>query len=225
MKGLYQFLLPVRSNNGAISYEKARIAWEKLALTNAGGFTYLGQHQGVWQSPTAVAVRDDIHLYQVLCDQAAAHLLYGEAFKLFPDQEAFLLAEIGSGDIWGREEYAAHVEPFVSEASRVTLPEGGRYEVGRGTEPNPRYNPNPEAGTWDVSQSVSHQLRAYERLIRETLWSLDAARSAIRKDAVGYRTHNAANLDGGANGKPGQHEAALIVAEKLLAKLVETDII
>jgi hypothetical protein len=71
----------------------------------------------------------------------------------------------------------------------------------------------------DLAQSVVRRLSAYERTIREAGWRLDAALSARRKDAVGYRTRNAANPDGGANERPGELEAALKEAQRILERL------
>jgi hypothetical protein len=100
---LYQFLLPARSNSGAISYEKPRQAWEKLALDTCGGFTAFGPCLGQWKGSHSVMV-DDLFAYTVAASYDQHEALVNACFSLFPDQEAFAVADLGTLDIISREE-------------------------------------------------------------------------------------------------------------------------
>ena len=79
---------------------------------------------------------------------------------------------------------------------------------------NEDYENDPE-----YAVEIAKELRDISRHISDVAWELDAAISAVRKDSVGYRTHNAANFDGGRNAKPGQLNIALRKAKAILKRI------
>jgi len=100
---LYQFNLPTNTNAG-LSYEKARNDWAAKALELAGGYTLLpGFALGFWKAPGSPRIyKDTIAVYQVACVSRVAGLLLAEFWKLFPDQEAAFMADLGPASIIDR---------------------------------------------------------------------------------------------------------------------------
>lgn len=102
---LYQFILPVRSNDGRTSYEKARATWTAAAIDMAGGITECGgAWQGAYRMSSGDIVREEVAVYLIACSVADREELVRLAFKLFPDQEALYVSDVGSTDIISREE-------------------------------------------------------------------------------------------------------------------------
>jgi hypothetical protein len=96
MRTLYQFVLPDVANDGVTDYSDARRAFERDALSIAGGYTYLGTAIGAWQDKGRV-FHERNHVYHVAADAKAAARLTNAAFDRFPDQYAIYRAEIGKG--------------------------------------------------------------------------------------------------------------------------------
>lgn len=95
---LYQFNLPTNTNGG-LSYELARKAWEKEALTMAGGYTLApGFALGYWKGD-ARTYKDTLAVYQVACYPDVLEYLKGAFWRLFPDQEALFCADLGPASI------------------------------------------------------------------------------------------------------------------------------
>lgn len=69
------------------------------------------------------------------------------------------------------------------------------------------------------AEGVADRLRDFSQTVDQLSWDLDAALSALRKDAAGYRRRTKANPDGGDNSAPGELEAALGAAERFLARI------
>lgn len=69
------------------------------------------------------------------------------------------------------------------------------------------------------AEVVADKLRAFSQKVDALAWDLDAALSAVNKDAVGYRVGTKANPTGGPNSLPGELEAALVKAEAFLMAL------
>lgn len=96
---LYQFALPLKTNDGSASYERQLLIWEELAI-DEGGFTNLGDRSGAWRDDkTGVVYRETMRGYQFAGTVSAAYRLLDAAKALFPDQLAFYLASIGAAEI------------------------------------------------------------------------------------------------------------------------------
>lgn len=98
---LYQFNIPTNTNAG-LSYELARKSWEKVALEAAGGFTLApGFSTGVWTGE-ARTYRETMAIYTVACEPPVRAILEGAFWRLFPDQEAMFVADLGPAYITSR---------------------------------------------------------------------------------------------------------------------------
>ena len=102
---LYQFILPVRSNDGRQSYEKARIAWVSRAVDIAGGITECGTMQGAYRMASGDIAREEVATYLVASSSNGREELIRLAFKLFPDQEALYVSEIGTTTIIAAKQF------------------------------------------------------------------------------------------------------------------------
>lgn len=71
-----------------------------------------------------------------------------------------------------------------------------------------------------LAEEISDELATLTAPLEAVAWEIDAALSAIRKDAAGYRSANAANPDGGTNYTPGELEAAVKRGRQLLLALI-----
>lgn len=93
---LYQFNIPTNTNAG-LSYELARKSWAAEALTLAGGYTLLpGFAEGFWKGEGSPRVyKDTMAIYHVACDPVVLKALKVAFWRLFPDQEALFLADLG----------------------------------------------------------------------------------------------------------------------------------
>lgn len=105
---VYQFLLPLQTNDKSLSYACELYAWEQRALQEAGGFTDLGVRRGVWRDPeTGKTYDEQMACYQVAfldcLAEAKVKELTEAAFELFTDQLAFYVAQVGTADIAQRE--------------------------------------------------------------------------------------------------------------------------
>lgn len=133
MQTLYQFVLPDVANDGVTDYSDARRAFERDALSIAGGYTYLGTAIGAWQDKGRV-FHERNHVYHVAADAKAAARLTNAAFDRFPDQFAIYRAEIGKGamverrraDVGETRDAATlppfvHVPPLAASAAPLTL--------------------------------------------------------------------------------------------------------
>jgi len=69
------------------------------------------------------------------------------------------------------------------------------------------------------AEATADRLRRFAQKVEDLSWALDAAISAVDKDASGYRCQSAANPDGGRNALAGELEAALFKAEAFLLSL------
>ncbi|HLZ23656.1 MAG TPA: hypothetical protein VKQ30_16215 [Ktedonobacterales bacterium] len=99
---MYRFFLPLATNAG-LSTEHARKAWEAEALKLAGGFTLNAFADGVWKSPDAPRVfKDRIAPYDVACEPRVGAALEDAFWRLFPDQEALALVNLGPASIISR---------------------------------------------------------------------------------------------------------------------------
>jgi hypothetical protein len=105
---LWQFTLPTHTNN-RLSYEFARKQWAAEAVKLAGGVTVPQTFcDGVWRGDNGDEFRDQVALYTVAADADVADKLLAAAFRLFPDQEAFLRVDLGEASIIPRP---ARIEP------------------------------------------------------------------------------------------------------------------
>lgn len=96
---LFEIALPVFENNGR-SYEASLLAWEELALERAGGFTRRPDGVGQWGDCDRGRIYEDVmRPYHVACSAETMAALLADAFKLFPDQVAIFVAEIGTATI------------------------------------------------------------------------------------------------------------------------------
>lgn len=100
---LIQFNIPTNTNAG-LSYELARKSWEKEALALAGGYTLApGFSQGVYTGVVPPTIyRETMAIYTVACEPRVAELLEGVFWRLFPDQEALFVADLGPASIIAR---------------------------------------------------------------------------------------------------------------------------
>lgn len=92
---LYRFTLPLATNAG-LSTEKARKDWEQEALKLAGGFTLLPFADGAWRDDTGRTMKDRVALYEVGCAPKIGLALADCFWRLFPDQEALFIAQLGT---------------------------------------------------------------------------------------------------------------------------------
>lgn len=97
---LYRFTLPTHTNAG-LSYELARKGFSREALTVAGGFTEQPIAQGVWEGD-ARTYRETVVSYDVATNEEGSAKLLAAAFRLFPDQEALFVADLGPCAIHSR---------------------------------------------------------------------------------------------------------------------------
>lgn len=102
---LFRFTLPTHTNAG-LSYELARKAFSREALKVAGGFTEQPIAQGVWEGDSRT-YRETVVCYDVATDTGGSQALLEAAFRLFPDQEAIFVADLGSCAIHARPPAAA----------------------------------------------------------------------------------------------------------------------
>ena len=94
----YKIALPVNSNSGA-PYDKAREAWEGMALIIAGGYTREGsQACGAWMNAGHV-YKEPMQGYTIAASREHFARLVGAAFDLFPDQLAIYTARGGNAEI------------------------------------------------------------------------------------------------------------------------------
>lgn len=73
------------------------------------------------------------------------------------------------------------------------------------------------------ARRLADNLRRYSQELDALSWNLDSALSSLDKDDAGYRTANAANRTGGANGFPGEIREAVLAAEKRFPWLKPTE--
>ncbi len=98
---LYQFNLPTNTNAG-LTYGPARTSWEAEALKLAGGYTLApGFASGVWKGESRV-YKETIAVYQVACEPRVGAALEDAFWRLFPDQEALFVADLGPASIINR---------------------------------------------------------------------------------------------------------------------------
>lgn len=113
---LYQFTLPTHTNN-RLSYEFARKQWAAEAVKIAGGVTVPQTFcDGVWKNDAGDEFKDQVALYTVACDELSADKLTAAAFRLFPDQEAFLVVDLGEARILPRP-VRSEVLPSAADAA------------------------------------------------------------------------------------------------------------
>lgn len=103
---LHQFNLPEQHNDGSRDYALQRIMWSERAVELAGGYTYLGTHQGAWGNNKREVQIEPMHVYQVACSDNVASLLTADALDLFYDQSSIFVATIGTARIAERQEVA-----------------------------------------------------------------------------------------------------------------------
>ena len=96
-KRLWEFQLPEATNAGD-PYVLSLHEWEDTALGHAGGYTRLPAGDGFWRDGQ-VTYQDRMVLYRVLCDRDTMQTLLDAAFRLFPDQTAIFVADIGTATI------------------------------------------------------------------------------------------------------------------------------
>lgn len=124
MRNLYQFVLPDVANDGVTDYSDARRAFERDALSIAGGFTYLGTAQGAWVDNGKV-FRERNHVYHVATNAKDAAEITNRAFNHFPDQFAIYRAEIGKGALVERRKADVGEDmpapPLAAAAAPLTL--------------------------------------------------------------------------------------------------------
>ncbi len=203
MTKLHRFLLPVRTNNGALSYEKAREKWLEKALAFAGGYTDYGQVSGVWQGSHGV-IKDELWAIDVGLNGLGVELLKQAFFDLFHDQLALAVACGENLTVIDRTEWSL---PDKAEAE----------EIGRYTE-----SPSGVAlalPTDAIIEADAGRLRAAVGPLVAASWRLDAAISAVRKDRAAYRRGNSKGGSAGANAVPGELETAYFAALKILFSL------
>jgi hypothetical protein len=95
---VYQFALPTDDNAGA-GYQLALTLWEQQALDLAGGFTDLGERPGSWRGDGGAIYSEIMQWYEVATDVTTKNRLMREAVRLFPDQKAFYVSELGRAEI------------------------------------------------------------------------------------------------------------------------------
>lgn len=70
--------------------------------------------------------------------------------------------------------------------------------------------PKPEtAKELDYAERALDAARKFAQRVEQLTWDLEAALSAVEKDAAGYRTRNKANPDGCENATPGDVNEAV----------------
>lgn len=105
---LYEIALPKLDNAGR-DCTAALLAWEQVALTNAGGFTRLPHAVGAWRGNDGREYHDIMQCYRVAVDTAPQFApLLNSAFVLFPDQVAIFYAQIGTATIRYRNTQEVH---------------------------------------------------------------------------------------------------------------------
>lgn len=102
---LFEIAVPTKANDGA-SYDVALSMWEDVVLKTAGGFTRMPDVDGYWRDPSnGKLYKDRMRGYRVaLGGYHERDTLVREAFKIFPDQVAIFVSEIGSATIVNRED-------------------------------------------------------------------------------------------------------------------------
>lgn len=129
----YLFLAPAHRNDGG-SYEGARVAFEMHCVRTLGGITQAPIVQGQWYSEKSGRVmRDTTIPYYISCESSAIAGIMEHAFKLFPDQEALFVTELGGAYILSRLDY--------ENVGRCTIPELQPLEAvvqGAGIQSDPR---------------------------------------------------------------------------------------
>jgi hypothetical protein len=71
----------------------------------------------------------------------------------------------------------------------------------------------------DRGYELSDELAQVTSDVEGVCWELDSSLSAVVKDAAGYRVHTLAEPNGGGSYEPGELEAAVARAERLLVAL------
>lgn len=102
---VYQFNLPVYDNMGSSLMNEVR-AWEVGAVALAGGFTLL-DGRGAWKD--GEIQREEMRVYQVMCEQETFEQLLADAFRLFRDQKALFTISLGDGAVYHRTEWATEM--------------------------------------------------------------------------------------------------------------------
>jgi|SRR5665213_1245927 len=92
-----QFTIPTRSNDGRMVYDRER--FENSALSFGGGFTYFGEVSGGWIGKDGAVQREQMYVYQVAGFDGAIEGLILHLPRLFPDQQAFYVLELGEANM------------------------------------------------------------------------------------------------------------------------------
>lgn len=95
---VFQFALPLVTNDGKADYSRQLTVWEELAI-DEGGYTDLGVRRGAWRADDGRVLRDEMRWYQFAGDDAAASRLMKAALSLFPDQESFYVGRLGTANV------------------------------------------------------------------------------------------------------------------------------
>lgn len=103
MLTLFEIQLPQRDNAGRFT-TLALKAFEQEALTVAGGFSRCAPIEGAWRDGAeGKDYYDTMIPYRIACTRLQFTRLRGAAFRLFPDQIAIMVAEIGTAEIIMRD--------------------------------------------------------------------------------------------------------------------------
>lgn len=103
---LFQFLLPTHTNEGR-SYEHARKAFKAEALKIAGGYTSLPFAEGNWKGPDGRIYPEHMEPVQIGCTAEIAAKLVEAMLRIFPDQQAVSIMQLGEIEIVSRDAPAA----------------------------------------------------------------------------------------------------------------------
>lgn len=92
---LFEIAVPVKDNAGDIVPEGRHFAFETIIMQSAGGYTAMPPDDGAWRDDKGHIYYDRMRSYRVMCDRETLVHMVEAAERIYADQVAFFVAEIG----------------------------------------------------------------------------------------------------------------------------------
>lgn len=94
-QSLFEIAVPVKDNAGAVVPEGRHFAFENECMHRVGGYSKMPDIDGAWRNAEGRIFYDRMRSYRVLTDRDTALHLVSVALRIYQDQEAIFLSEIG----------------------------------------------------------------------------------------------------------------------------------
>lgn len=104
MLKIFEIALPAKMPDGR-PCEGKHFAFQSLALQEAGGYTIRPDGEGAWYNPSdGVTYYDTMRPYQIATEEGVMARLIEAAFRIWPDEKAIFVSEVGTAHIMVRPE-------------------------------------------------------------------------------------------------------------------------